>query len=188
MAQAVFRYRRWPRGNASCFPVKAVAPRWCKLVSGTGGGGALGASLGSLGGLFGTSWAPLGCLLAASGLPGPLLALLAPFLACSWKTLGPPLAALGPLLGRSWAAPGLSWPALGPSWASLETFWAALGSEEQIFTKTLIRPVFYRSELASRVPRWPQVGPNLARVGPKLARESPTKRENTAKSTRKATN
>ena len=115
-----------------------------------------------------------GCLLAASGLPGPLLARLVSFLACSWKTLGPPLAALGPLLGRSWAAPGLSWPALWASWASLGGSWAAFGSEEQIFAKTLIRPVFYGSDLASRAPRWPQVGPNLAQVGPKMAQVGPS--------------
>ena len=140
MVQAGFRYRRW----------------WC------------------LGGLFGVSWGPLWGLLgsslgllAASGLPGPLLALLAPFLACSWEPLGPPLAALGPLLGRSWAAPGLSWPALGASWASLGASWAATGSENLIFAKTLIRPVFYGSDLASRAPRWPQVGPKCAQVGPK---------------------
>ena len=72
-----------------------------------------GASLGSLGGSF---WALLGSylgLLAASGLPGPLLALLGPFLARSWGPLGPLLAALGPLLGRSWVD-------LGPLFASLD--------------------------------------------------------------------
>ena len=56
---------------------------------------------------------PPGSLLAASGPPGLLLALLAPFLARSWAPLGPLLAVLGPLLGRSWTARCLSWPALG---------------------------------------------------------------------------
>ena len=39
--QAVVRYVRWPRGGASCCPVRAVAPRWCKLLSGTCAGPAV---------------------------------------------------------------------------------------------------------------------------------------------------
>ena len=37
LVQAVFRYVRWPRGGASCFPVRAVTPPWCKLFTGTCG-------------------------------------------------------------------------------------------------------------------------------------------------------
>ena len=39
--QAVVPYVRWPRGGASCCPVRAVAPRWCKLLSGTCAGPAV---------------------------------------------------------------------------------------------------------------------------------------------------
>ena len=39
--QAVVPYVRWPRGGASCCPVRALAPRWCKLLSGTCAGPAV---------------------------------------------------------------------------------------------------------------------------------------------------
>ena len=93
---------------------------------------------------------------------GPLLAPLGLFLGRSWAALGPLLATLGPLLDRSWAAPDLSWLALGTSWTSFGPSWPSLGSQELIFTKTSIGPVFCGSDLASGAPK-------LARSWAKLA-------------------
>ena len=106
----------------------------------------LGVFFGPLGGLSGPFFGPLGGLWASWAAPGPSGAVPGLLLEDSWAALGGSWAVLGPILDRTW-------PALGASWTSLGASWAALGSEEQIFTKSSIRPVFYGSDLASRVPK-----------------------------------
>ena len=117
-----------------------TSPSWLKLAPSRPKLALLGAS-GAASGLLGRSWPLWGC---SWGGPGRLLVR-------SWR-----------LLGRSWTAPDLCWLALGTSWTSFGPSWPALGSQELIFTKTSIGPVFCGSDLASGAPK-------LARSWAKLA-------------------
>ena len=187
----------WSRGNALAFPLvwwcdgKSLVFSRSLVVSRQSSqvllGVLLGVFFGPLGGLLGPFLGPLGGLWASWAAPGPSGAVPGPLLGASWTALGGSWPAVGSILGRSWAAPRLSWPALGASWASLGASWAALGSEEQIFAKTLIRPVFYGSDLASRGLKLVLNSPKLAQICAKRPREEPGKQENTARATREAT-
>ena len=118
VVQAVFWYVRWARGNASRFPVRAVASRWCKLFSGTCGGPAVVTScfptswghLGASWGAFRASWSGF---LIIFGIPTPSEAQFEPPGAI-WAPLG---GLLGPPGGASWGrlgGSGASWDLWGP--------------------------------------------------------------------------
>ena len=132
--QAVFWYVRWARGDASRFPVRAVASRWCKLFSGTCGGPAVVTScfptswghLGASWGAFRASWSGF---LIIFGIPTPSEAQFEPPGAI-WAPLGASWGLPGAPPGAVWADPGppgtsggLPGTPLGASWGLLGASW-----------------------------------------------------------------
>ena len=119
--QVVFRYVRWPRGGASCFPVRAAAPRWLQAVF-QRPGTIWGASWGA----FGASWS--GCLIIF-GIPTPSEAQFEPPGAI-WAPLGASWGLPGAPPGAVWADPGppgtsggLAGTPLGAAWGLLGASW-----------------------------------------------------------------
>ena len=139
VVQAVFWYVRWARGDASRFPVRAVASRWCKLFSGTCGGPAVVTScfptswghLGASWGAFRASWSGF---LIIFGIPTPSEAQFEPPGAI-WAPLGASWGLPGAPPGAVWADPGppgtsggLPGTPLGASWGLLGAAPAARGA------------------------------------------------------------